>query len=573
MKKKKNVGLKPLMLSIIFIIFILLCMTFTLLSFNNQTSRQLIYDCLADKAGLYVKLLEKEIVNVSQTLKVMRIRDIKILDDLPEELSPQDSEYYEIWTELKKHNFSKATTYSHKYSFYEYVYDADLMVVGDASYFHSSNKPEFLSCLTDEIRSKVESNIDVVVWDFFTTEQNVYLYGCFQREGKAVGCITTLNDIMKDISITNLGYNSFLLFERDGEFYTDEKVQEVDGLKELLPELEKVSAQKTKYFAWDTYTIRYLGDVKLVIALTDGVLERIEGIQFLSICVFVLLIVLMFGILWYLYNNVLWPMKKFIDRLRNPDEEIYLNQKEDEGPLEIVYASEQFKKMYREIQSLRIDVYERELAEKRIMLEYAQVQIRPHFFLNCMSVVQSMAELRKEEEIVHVLDVLSEYMRYVLKDTSKKCRIEEEIKHVQDFMEMQKLCKPGAFTFHVMVEDDVKECKIIPLVLQVFAENAVKHGLSSERVVEITIYITSMVIENEDYVYIVVSDTGDGFPQEILELIEKDEPIVYDGCEHLGIRNTFKRIRMTYGEKADIKINNMRKGYGAIVEITLPSEK
>lgn len=548
-------------------------MTFTLLSFNNQTSRQLIYDCLADKAGLYVKLLEKEIVNVSQTLKVMRIRDIKILDDLPEELSPQDSEYYEIWTELKKHNFSKATTYSHKYSFYEYVYDADLMVVGDASYFHSSNKPEFLSCLTDEIRSKVESNIDVVVWDFFTTEQNVYLYGCFQREGKAVGCITTLNDIMKDISITNLGYNSFLLFERDGEFYTDEKVQEVDGLKELLPELEKVSAQKTKYFAWDTYTIRYLGDVKLVIALTDGVLERIEGIQFLSICVFVLLIVLMFGILWYLYNNVLWPMKKFIDRLRNPDEEIYLNQKEDEGPLEIVYASEQFKKMYREIQSLRIDVYERELAEKRIMLEYAQVQIRPHFFLNCMSVVQSMAELRKEEEIVHVLDVLSEYMRYVLKDTSKKCRIEEEIKHVQDFMEMQKLCKPGAFTFHVMVEDDVKECKIIPLVLQVFAENAVKHGLSSERVVEITIYITSMVIENEDYVYIVVSDTGDGFPQEILELIEKDEPIVYDGCEHLGIRNTFKRIRMTYGEKADIKINNMRKGYGAIVEITLPSEK
>lgn len=573
MKRKKNVGLKPLMVSISSIIILLLCMIFTLLSFNNKTTKQLVYDCLADKAVLYIELLEKEIVNVSQTIKVMLIRDMEELYHLPEKISPQDEEYYEIWTGFQEYNFSKATIYNHKYSFYEYVYDADLLVVGDASYFHSSNKPKFLSHLTDEIRGVVDDNINVVVWDFFETEEEIYLYACFQREGKVVGCVTTLNEIMEDVNITNLGYEGFLLFSKNGEFYAGERVYEVDGMKELLPQLQKISAQKTKHFAWDTYTIRYLGDVKLVIALTSGVLERIEGVQFLSICIFVLLIILMFGILWYLYNNVLWPMKKFVDRLRNPDEEIYLNQKEDEGPLEIVYASEQFKKMYREIQSLRIDVYERELEEKRIMLEYAQVQIRPHFFLNCMSVVQSMAELRKEEEIVHVLDVLSEYMRYVLKDTSKKCRIEEEIKHVRDFMEMQKLCKPGAFTFNVMVEDDVKECKIIPLVLQVFAENAIKHGLSSERVVEITIYITSMVIENEDYVYIVVSDTGNGFPQEILELIEKDEPIVYDGCEHLGIRNTFKRIRMTYGEKADININNMRKGYGAIVEITLPSEK
>ena len=573
MKRNRNFGLKPLMLSIIFIIFILLCMTFALLSFNNQSSKQLAYDCLEDKASLYINLLEKEIVNVSQTLKVMQINDMEMLDDLPEQLSPQDSEYYKIWNELKEYNFSKATAYSHKYNFYEYMYDADLLFIGDAAYFDTSVKPEFLSCLRDKIRHTFDDDFSGVIWDFFVTEQNTYLYACFQREGKAVGCVTTLSEMIEDIHITNLGYEGFLLFEREGEFYSDNKTLKEEGIQELLPRLRKDSGEKLNHFIWDTYTMRYLGNVKIVIALTEGVLEQIEGIQYLSIFVFLLLFALVLIILWYLYNGVLRPMKKFVDRLRNPGEELYLNQQKDEGPLEIVYASEQFKKMYREIQSLRIDVYERELAEKKIMLEYAQVQIRPHFFLNCMSVVQSMAELRNEEEIVHILDVLSEYMRYVLRDTSKKCTIGEEIKHVQDFMEMQKLCKPDTFTFQAIVEDDVKDCKIIPLVLQVFAENAIKHGLSPDRVIEVTIYITSMMIEDGEFVYIAVSDTGNGFPQEILDLIERDEPIVYDGCEHIGIRNTLKRIQMTYGEKADIKINNMGKDYGAVVEITLPCER
>ena len=573
MKRKVNIGIKPLMISIISAISILLCMTFAILSFNNKSAKELAYECLADKAGLYIELLEKEMVKVSQTLKIMQMRDLDVMWKIPNKVSPQDTEYYEVWKELKEYNFSKATEYNHKYSFYEYVYDADLMMIGEATYFDSSIKSAYLSCLTQEIRNICEKDSDGVVWNFFTLEGQDYLYGCFQREGKAVGCITSLDVLLEDIQITNLGYEGFLLFEDDGQFYADEKAYNEAGIEELLPELQKESGQKTDRFVWDTYTIRYLGNVRIVITLTGGVLEQIEGVQILSIVISVLLFLRVLLILWYLYSGVLWPMKKFVDRLKDPDEELYLNQKEDDGPLEIVYASEQFKKMYREIQSLRIDVYEKELAEKKTMLDYAQVQIRPHFFLNCMSVVQSMAELHHEDDIVHILDVLSEYMRYVLKDTFEMRCIRDEIRHVCNYMDMQKLCKPDAFTFNAIVEEDVEECKILPLVIQTFAENAVKHGLAAERCIEITIYITSMKIGENDFLYIVISDTGNGFPEQILELIETDQPIVYDGCEHIGIRNTLQRIRMAYGEKADIKLSNMRENYGAVVEITLPMEK
>lgn len=573
MRKKAGLGIKPLMLAIIVTISVLLCLTFAILSFNNTSSKKLAYNCLSDKAGLYIELLEKEMEKVSQSLKIMKIRDLDVLRQIPKHILPQDTEYYNIWAELKEYNFSKETEYNHKYSFYEYIYDADLLMIGEATYFETSAKTPYLLNLNEKIRAICKEDYQGIVWDFFTVDGQDYLYGCFQQRGIAVGCITTLDTLLKDIKVTNMGYEGFLVFEDENGLYADKKVLKLEGVDQLMSELQKEPSKATNDYVWETYEIKYLGNVRIVIALIDGVLEQIEYIQILSIIIFGFLFFLVLFILWQLYSGVLWPMKKFVDRLKNPDEDIYLNQKKDEGPLEIVYASEQFKKMYREIQSLRIDVYEKELAEKKIMLEYTQTQIRPHFFLNCMSVVQSMAELHHEEDIVQILDVLSEYMRYVLKDTFKLRCVNEEVKHVCNYMEMQKLCKPNTFVFNVMVEEDVQRCEILPLLLQVFAENAVKHGLISGRCIEITIYITSMEIESEKYLYISVSDTGKGFSDEVLELIEKQKPIEYDGCEHIGIYNTLQRIQMFYGEKAEVKFSNMRKNYGAVVEIILPMER
>ena len=573
MKRKKNVEIIPIMLSLYVAVFILLSMIFAMLSFNNMRVKRLAYDCLSDKANLYIELLDKEIGNISQELKIMRIREADLLMEMPEAATPQDTKYYELWTRLENYNSTKAAVYNYKYTFYEYVYEADLLLLGGAVYFDTSAKPEYVAQLTQGIRNNCMEDWTGMVWDFFTAEEHDYLYACFQQEGRAVGCIISLDDFVKDVQITNLGYEGFFLFEGDGEFFVDTKVRNREDVKEVLPEMQREPRKETDQFVWYTYEIRNIGNVKIVIALTEGVLESIVGVQTLSLTAFVLLFLVALLILWYLYNRILWPMKKFVDQLRDPEEEIWLNERADSGPLEFVYASEQFKKMYREIQSLRIDVYEKELAEKKTMLEYAQTQIRPHFFLNCMSVVQSMAELHHEEDIVYILDVLSDYMKYVLRDTFEMRYIRDEIEHVRNYMDIQKLCKPDMFTFEAIVEENVENYKILPLIIQTFAENAVKHGLAAGRCIEITIYITSMELEGEEFLYITISDTGNGFPQEILELIEADKPIVYDGCEHIGIRNTLKRIQMTYGEKAEIKLSNMKREHGAVVEITLPMKK
>ena len=443
--------------------------------------------------------------------------------------------------------------------------------MGGQVYFNTSARPAYLETLRQELRTGIEKDCTRLTWDFFSADGMDYLYGSLQQEGRAIGCIISLDRMLSDVWITNLGYEGFMIFEQDGQLYTNTETREREDVKRLLPQLLTESHRETPAYAWSTHRIPGLGNVKILILLNQGILERIVNVQLLSGFAFVLLVCVMLLLLWKLYYRVLRPMERFVDHLKKSQEDqLWLNEKEENSIPEIEYANERFKKMFREIQSLRIDIYEKELAEKKVILEYAQEQIRPHFFLNCMSIVQGMAELHQEDEIVHMLDVLSDYMKYVIQDTFEPRLIQDEVEHIESYMALQKMCKPGAFTFEV-IQEAPKDCKILPLVLQTFVENTVVHGLVPGECVEIAVYITSIKQELEEFLYLVISDTGKGFSREALQMLEANRRIFYNGCEHIGIWNTRKRVEMFYGKKAEIRFGNMGQGgRGTLVEMILP---
>ena len=120
------------------------------------------------------------------------------------------------------------------------------------------------------------------------------------------------------------------------------------------------------------------------------------------------------------------------------------------------------------------------------------------------------------------------------------------------------------------MDEEVENCMIPPLVLQVFVENAINHGVNFEKQVEITLYIALEQYREEDYLYICVSDTGDGFSKEALDKIQNGGNIVYNGRKHVGIQNTLERLRIIYGEKAQVSFFNMTEHCGAVVELRIP---
>lgn len=52
-----------------------------------------------------------------------------------------------------------------------------------------------------------------------------------------------------------------------------------------------------------------------------------------------------------------------------------------------------------------------------------------------------------------------------------------------------------------------------------------------------------MAKTDDKYVYTIIFNTGKGFPNEILQSIESDKPVLYDGFVNIVIRNTLQRIR------------------------------
>ena len=253
------------------------------------------------------------------------------------------------------------------------------------------------------------------------------------------------------------------------------------------------------------------------------------------------------------------------------EKEQSLNDDGSNNLLELESVSGKFKELLRKIQGLKIAIYEKELAEQKAELEYTQEQIKPHFFLNCLSLIHGIADKNNEGEIVEITTVLSDYMRYIFQDSKKQRDVEEELEHIEAYIRIQKLrYGEEAFSFEVTTDGDIGEWKVPSLLLQTLVENSVVHGVSLDRKSEISLYLTNETYEDGEYLYICISDTGNGFSKEALDAIENDTPIIYHGRHHVGISNIKRRLALMYGERASITCSNMDENYGAVVEVRLP---
>ena len=267
-------------------------------------------------------------------------------------------------------------------------------------------------------------------------------------------------------------------------------------------------------------------------------------------------------------------MKQFVGSLKNTEEEQWINENGDNNILELEMASKEFKGLLRKIKALKIDIYEKELEKQKTELETMQMQIRPHFYLNCLNLIHGMADMGQRQEIIGLTKMLSDYMRYVMRDAHAMTTLEDEVGFVRNYVQIQQIrYGKEAFSFEVIMDQGMEEYKVPAMLIHNFVENAVVHTVSLDSYVEITLYVVLERYEDGKYLYLCISDTGGGFPEKILEAARSEKPVYYDGRKHIGISNSVKRLRLLYGERAKISFSNMDEGYGAVVEVRIPAQK
>ena len=542
-------------------VLFLLLLLFMFRSVNEAQS--MAYRYLQDMAEANAKKVKEDIGMINSEM-VYLIKQDKNIAGLPEDITPKTTRYYELLDDIVSLNKTLRLRYGGHYFFYEYVEAADLLILDNHAYFPVSQKTGEAKGLEEMIRGYLSGEEKRSEWNYFKADEETYLFCFYETNGKAVGCIVNLEDLLTDFNISNLGYESIPFFiADDGELLMRKQEEEENVMQAVRDNLFFRSQVHT-------YELGRIGQLKLLIDSSEGILDRIVVLQVMSTVLAVSIILAVTVIAFVYYKRILAPMKLFVKRLSNPEEEKWLHDIDSQQLLELEMASKEFREMMRQIQSLKIAIYEKELMQSKTELEYVQEQIRPHFYLNCISVIHSMAEKYHADDIIMIAEKLSDYFRYVVNDSYVLRQIGQEVAHIRDYIDIQKLRYEEFFRFEVMMDEEVETCLIPPLVLQVFVENAINHGVNFEKQVEITLYIALEQYREEDYLYICVSDTGDGFSKEALDKIQNGGNIVYNGRKHVGIQNTLERLRIIYGEKAQVSFFNMTEHCGAVVELRIP---
>lgn len=311
-------------------------------------------------------------------------------------------------------------------------------------------------------------------------------------------------------------------------------------------------------------------DLQVALITRDAALDSIAFSAQLSILVvaalFVALLLSLVVVTKVLVSRPTGQLLEALEKMGQGDSSFRLTG--EQHSREFAALQEGFNSMADEIVHLKIDQYERKLSEKEKELGILRSQLRPHFFLNAMTTIMSMTYQDKPQDIRRYLTALSGFMRYILGRQEKEVRLEEELGGIQDYFEMQKLRFPDSVVYFAACPPALLETKVPYLMLLTVAENTVKHAMNLYDTLSVFLQCEHGEAPGFSGLRLTVEDNGPGFPQELLERCAAgDIPVPEAG--HIGLRNIYKQLELTYGRRDLLRISNVSP-HGAHVEIRLP---
>lgn len=297
--------------------------------------------------------------------------------------------------------------------------------------------------------------------------------------------------------------------------------------------------------------------------------ERLIVIQIIVILMAFFIALTLFVFLFYMHRKVIRPIQNFSKNLSSINENTNLLDLQDSNIIELEQANQQFKNLMREVVKLKITLYEQELEKKRIQIGFLQQQIRPHFYLNCLTTIYSMAQTKNYKEIESMALFTSKYLRYLFQTNADYIQLEYELNHISDYLNIQTLRYGSAFTYECTIEPGLLEAKIPPLVLMTFVENTIKHCVSLLETLQIHLEVSKRKKNDREYVTLILSDTGPGFDPDILDALNSRTPLTTEEGSRIGISNTIKRLYFLYEEEFELHFSNRESG-GARIELVIP---
>lgn len=206
------------------------------------------------------------------------------------------------------------------------------------------------------------------------------------------------------------------------------------------------------------------------------------------------------------------------------------------------------------IERIRTEQKNLHIAEMKLL----QAQINPHFLYNTLDSIVWMAEDGDNRKVVEMTSDLSDFFRTVLSGGRDFITIEEEKRHIESYLKIQKIRYEDILDYQISIDDRILHKQVLKMILQPVVENALYHGIKNKRGGG---RITIRGYEDRSGLVFEVEDNGRGMDTETLSCLRDkvnrcDNALEVSEKGGFGMSNVAQRIRMYYGSAAAITIES-----------------
>jgi len=219
-----------------------------------------------------------------------------------------------------------------------------------------------------------------------------------------------------------------------------------------------------------------------------------------------------------------------------------------------------YRKLIERIQELYASLESQYRRQKETEIKSLQAMINPHFLYNTLDQLNWMAIASGQEKMSRILELMGRMFRIGLSNGESFISIQDELLHVESYMEIQRLRLGESFTLKDDVPETLRTLYIPKMTLQPFVENSIIHGFHGRT--EGTIRIRASLTRENDVLFEIIDD-GVGLRSDWQEAGKKTKG-------GYGIRNVRERIESYFGENYGIELADNGSEAGTTVRIRIP---
>jgi len=570
-KKYKSLSIKRKIISILSVsMLILSIISFIVMQISFKIYDNQLINNSSETLNLYTTNIENELRKIDK-LTFYILSDSKVQNYINTINSEENSyeKYYAIES-VKKILLDQSETE-------KYISSITLVDLNGNVYTSGNSMANFNEATQKEILRRTEKNVGGITWveplngdsDFIAARKikslsNMSTIGTLMIRINTIGLIDWISKIapQKNTNIVITSDTNKIIY-KDTRLKLDEdstlilegktnKIYDIDGTKYLI------NYGKSDYTKWNyIYLLPY-----------ENIFKNLNLIRtVLIVCFLITFIIVDFigiGFANKITNQIIVLSKK-MKKIQNGDFTMKnIDRIPDEDCDEVGQLNNNFLTMANKIDTLIKENYIKQILIKETQLKALQGQINPHFLYNTLNSINWEAKINKQYKISTMVNSLGNLLRNSINNKNDIIKLSEEINLVQDYITIQKIRYEDRLEFKVNVDENVKDCCILKLILQPIVENSIKYGVE---------YLTGVceieinAFKDGDTVLLEIADNGIGVDEKFMEKFKRGE--VESKGTGIGLKNIEERIKLFFGEEYGLEITR-RADRGTIVKIRIP---